>query len=77
MNKSCTYRLNEETMKLVNVIAEHHNVPKGYIVDVAISILDTYFTEGQIAVELSMMKKEDGRTTRWKKDLDIEAGFPI
>lgn len=77
MNKSCTYRLNEETMKLVNVIAEYHNVPKGYIVDVAISMLDTYFTEGQIAVELSMMKKEDGRTTRWKKDLDIEAGFPI
>ncbi len=77
MKKVLTVRIEEETIAFVDHIAELSGIHKSRITALFIDMAQTYFTDEQLIMEAQMMRMEDGRTTRWKKDLDIEAGFPI
>lgn len=77
MKKTYTTRIEERAINFVDYVAEISSLPKSRALELLITIASDYFTDEQLIMEAQMMRMEDGRTTRWKKDLDIEAGFPI
>lgn len=65
MNKLHTYRIDEDTMNIINSIAVNNNTPKGHVIATAINVLNNYFTEEQIGIELQMLDRKDGRRKKF------------
>lgn len=67
MKKQITIRPEVSTIDIIEYIAEIGNMPKCVALDLMAQLVDTYFTREQLILEAQMMRREDGRTTRWQK----------
>ena len=68
MKKQITIRPEVATIDIIEYISEINDIPKCVALDLMAQLIDTYFTKEQLILEAQMMRREDGRTTRWQKE---------
>jgi hypothetical protein len=67
MKKLLNTRIEEEALNYITHIAETCSIPKSTATELIAQVVSIYFTDEQLILESQMMKKADGRTTRWQK----------